>query len=235
MPPAITDPRVLEAITRARNRRIAICFVEWSGAGAQKVVIDWTLIDGAEAARILRCSWSRRRAPSPTAPRSAAAIDFSMAQLERAPFESKRRTIDVSGDGTHNSGRGLLTAREDALAKGVTINGLVILSERPLPWNPGAHQSARRACRNIIRTMSSAAPARSSSVAENFKSFGQALISKLIAEIAETPARRDACRPRRAPTETIRASSTFAAADRRRVAIRVSAQRQAWQFRSIPD
>ncbi len=59
-----------------------------------------------------------------------------MEQFARAPFESKRRTIDVSGDGTNNAGRGLLAAREDALAQGVTINGLVILSERPLPWNP---------------------------------------------------------------------------------------------------
>src|ERR1700730_15266105 len=41
---AITNPRVLDAIRSGPHHRIAVCFVEWSGAGAQKVVIDWALI-----------------------------------------------------------------------------------------------------------------------------------------------------------------------------------------------
>src|SRR5258707_1549879 len=48
---AIADKRVLEAITAGRNRRIAVAFVEWSGVSSQKVLIDWTVIDGADAAR----------------------------------------------------------------------------------------------------------------------------------------------------------------------------------------
>src|SRR5882762_7509321 len=48
---AISDKRVLEAITSGRYQRIAICFVEWSGVTSQKVVIDWTIVDSAEAAR----------------------------------------------------------------------------------------------------------------------------------------------------------------------------------------
>src|SRR4051812_47588589 len=48
---AIADKRVLEAITTGRNRRIAVAFVEWSGVSSQKILIDWTLIDGPDAAR----------------------------------------------------------------------------------------------------------------------------------------------------------------------------------------
>ncbi|PZN25958.1 MAG: hypothetical protein DIU71_19040, partial [Proteobacteria bacterium] len=48
---AISDPRVLEAISAGVHRRIAVCFVEWSGVGAQKLVIDWMMIDGPETAR----------------------------------------------------------------------------------------------------------------------------------------------------------------------------------------
>src|SRR5262245_13460582 len=48
---AISDPQVLDAIKSGPHQRIAICFVEWSGFGAQKLVIDWTLIDGPAAAR----------------------------------------------------------------------------------------------------------------------------------------------------------------------------------------
>jgi len=48
---AISDPHVLEAIKSGPHQRIAVCFVEWSGFGAQKLVIDWTIIDGPAAAR----------------------------------------------------------------------------------------------------------------------------------------------------------------------------------------
>ena len=63
-------------------------------------------------------------------------IDAAVAQLARAPFEAQRRTIDVSGDGTNNAGRDVGQARDEAVALGISINGLVILSETPLPWNP---------------------------------------------------------------------------------------------------
>mgnify|MGYP001423445200 CR=1 FL=1 len=48
---AIADKRVLDAITSGRHRRIAVCFVEWSGLSSQKLVIEWSLIDGPDTAR----------------------------------------------------------------------------------------------------------------------------------------------------------------------------------------
>ena len=59
-----------------------------------------------------------------------------MAQLAQAPFNCVRRTIDISGDGTNNAGRDVAELRDEAVAKGVTINGLVILSDNPMSWNP---------------------------------------------------------------------------------------------------
>jgi len=181
---AISNPRVLEAISSGVNRRIAICFVEWSGIGAQKVVIDWMLIGNAEAAR--QFGDQILEAPRSFADRTSISggIDFAFAQLERAPYESQRRTIDVSGDGTNNSGRDVTTARDDALAKGVTINGLVILSERPIPWNP-EHTNPPGGLANYYRDNVIGGPGAFVMVAENFNSFGQALISKLVAEIAQ--------------------------------------------------
>lgn len=184
---AINDPRVMNAIMSGANRRIALCYIEWSGAGAQKVVIEWTLIDGPEAAR--KFSDTLVEAPRAFADRTSisGAIDFSIETLARAPFEAPRRTIDISGDGTHNSGRGLLAAREDALALGVTINGLVILSETPLPWNP-EHTNPPGGLAKYFQDNVIGGPGAFVTVAENFQSFGQALISKLVAEIAEAPA-----------------------------------------------
>src|SRR5712692_2217077 len=48
---AISDPQVMDAIKSGPHQRIALCFVEWSGFGAQKLVIDWSLIDGPASAR----------------------------------------------------------------------------------------------------------------------------------------------------------------------------------------
>src|SRR3954454_8754429 len=46
---AIADKRVLEAVSAGRHRRIAVAFVEWSGVSSQRVVIDWTVVDGADS------------------------------------------------------------------------------------------------------------------------------------------------------------------------------------------
>jgi hypothetical protein len=193
---AIADPRVLEAISGGVHRRIAICFVEWSGVGAQKLVIDWMMIDGRDAAR--KFADALAEAPRSFADRTSISggIEFSMVQLERAPFESKRRTIDVSGDGTNNSGREVTAARDEAVARGITINGLVILSDRPLAWNP-EHTNPAGGLPNYFRDNVVGGPGAFVIVAENFQSFGQALINKLIAEIAQqdAPASTAALRP----------------------------------------
>ena len=39
--------------------------------------------------------------------------------------------IDVSGDGANNQGRTVTQARDEAVAKGITINGLPIMLRRP--------------------------------------------------------------------------------------------------------
>jgi Protein of unknown function (DUF1194) len=183
---AIMDGRVFKAISSGAHGRIAIAFVEWSGIGAQKVVIDWTVIGDVESAR--RFSDQLVEAPRSFADRTSisGAIDFSVALLERAPFQGGRRTIDVSGDGTNNSGRDVRAARDEAVAKDITINGLVILSDRPMSWNPD-HTNPPGGLENYYRENVIGGPASFVVVAEDFNSFGQAIVKKLIAEIAELP------------------------------------------------
>ena len=96
---AISHPRVLNAIASGLHHRIAVCFVEWSGIGAQKVVIDWTLIGDAGAAS--RFSDQLLEAPRSFPDRTSisGAIDFAASLFDRAPYNSTRRTIDISGTG----------------------------------------------------------------------------------------------------------------------------------------
>jgi hypothetical protein len=191
---AMSDPRVLNAIKSGPNSRIAVCFVEWSGIASQKLLIDWTIIDGAQAAQQFgdRLLETQRSFADRTS--ISAGIEFSVAQFARAPHQAKRRTIDVSGDGTNNSGRDIREARDAALALGITINGLVILSEHPLPWNP-EHTNPPGGLAKYYRDNVMGGPGAFVIEAKDFNSFGQAIIQKLIAEIAG----------REAPTQTARA------------------------------
>jgi len=180
---ALSNPRVVEAIRSGPHGKIAICFVEWSGQTSQKVVIDWIVVSDAASAR--RIGDQMLELPRTFADRTSisAGIDFAVSQLERAPFRAPRRTIDVSGDGTNNSGRDVGQARDEALAKGITINGLVILSDSPLPWNP-EHTNPPGGLGEYYRKNVIGGPGAFVMVAENHDSFGQAIVKKMIAEIA---------------------------------------------------
>jgi hypothetical protein len=183
---AISDPIVIDAIKSGPHQRIALCFVEWSGFGAQKLVIDWSLIDGPGAAR--KFGDQLLELPRSFADRTSISggIEFAAAQLDHAPYQAARRAIDVSGDGTNNAGRDVKLARDEAIAKGIVINGLVILSDRPVPWN-AEHTNPPGGLEKYYQDNVIGGPGAFVLVAENFHSFGRAIIKKLIAEIAWVP------------------------------------------------
>ena len=79
-------------------------------------------------------------------------------------------------------------ARDGALAMGVTINGLVILSEIPLATNP-MHTHPPGGLTQYYEKNVIGGPGAFVVEAESFEAFGQLLISKLIKEIAEAPPR----------------------------------------------
>ena len=182
---AISDPRVLDTIRSGHNGRIGLTFVEWSGIGAQHVVIDWTAVGNAAAAKDF--GDRLRETPRSFADRTSisGAIEFAMDRLASSPFNCVRRTIDISGDGTNNAGRDVAELRDEAVAKGVTVNGLVILSDNPMAWNPD-HTNPPGGLDNYYRNHVIGGPGAFVMVAQNFNSFGQAIIAKMIAEVAVT-------------------------------------------------
>ena len=111
-------------------------------------------------------------------------IEAAMAELDKAPLESDRQTIDVSGDGTNNAGRDVSAVRDQALAKGIVINGLVILSDSPMPWNP-EHTNPPGGLAKYYRDNVTGGPGSFVMEAQNFGSFGDAILKKMIAEIAD--------------------------------------------------
>jgi hypothetical protein len=183
---AVSNRAVLEAIRSGPHQKIGLEFVEWSGFGAQKLVIDWTMIDGANAAR--RFGDQVVEAPRSFADRTSISggIEFAAAQLERSPFKAPRHIIDISGDGTNNAGRDVGAARDAAVAKGITINGLVILTDSQLLFN-AEHTNPPGGLEKYYRDNVIGGPGAFVMVAEDFNAFGKAIVKKLIAEIAAAP------------------------------------------------
>jgi hypothetical protein len=189
---AVTDPRVLAAIRGGARGAIVICFVEWSGAGEQNVVADWTVIHDEEDAGGLAAAIL-------AAPRSfigrtsiSGAIDFAMERFVAAQLRANRRIIDISGDGTNNSGRPVTDARDQALAQGVTINGLAIINDKP---NPGYafHTQPPGGLAEWYRQNVIGGPGAFLRVVEDFHSFADAMTNKLVSEIAAaSPSRNTA-------------------------------------------
>lgn len=183
---ALTSTKVMRAIQTADRGRIAVCFVEWSGAHAQAVLVDWTVIGTPEQAAAF--ADRVRKAPRLFMERTGigAAIDFSVAQFSKSPFTAPRRVIDVSGDGTSNSGKGPTEARDDALAQGIVINGLAILSEVPLVFNP-QHTHPPGGLLKYYEDNVIGGPGAFAVAARGHEEFGTLIVSKLVKEIASAP------------------------------------------------
>ena len=167
---AFRDPRVLKAIRTGANSAIAATMVQWTGPNQQVQVVPWGVIRDDGTAR----AFSQR---IENAPRQlfgggtsiSGAIDNALTLF--TPGTSARRVVDVSGDGANNRGRPAADARDDAIRAGITINGLPILEiERDL-------EEFYRS--NVIGGANAFLV-----VANTFEEFGDAIIKKLVTEIA---------------------------------------------------
>jgi hypothetical protein len=186
---AIISPRLLDAIHAGARGVIEIAFVEWAGEGEEKTVVDWAVIRTEADARNFAAALEA--APRSYVGRTAvgSAIDFSAGLLGESGVEADRRLIDVSGDGTSNQGRSVTDARDAAVKAGIVINGLSIFNQTAaagggylaLHTNPpgGLAQYYRE---NVI-----GGPGAFVLPIDDFNSFGEAMIHKLISEIAVAP------------------------------------------------
>jgi hypothetical protein len=180
---AITSEAVLNAIRAGPHRAIAVTFIEWSGPSKQQVVADWTVIRDGEMATVF--ANTLRTAPRSFADATAigSAIDFAMRHFGRSGVEGERRIIDISGDGDNNSGRPVEYSRDDAVRARVTINGLAIVNEHPLPGFIG-HIQPVGGIGHYSRTRVAGGPGSFVFQIGGFDGFAEAIERKLVAEIA---------------------------------------------------
>jgi Protein of unknown function (DUF1194) len=186
---ALADPRVVEAVQFGPLGRIAVTYVEWAGAPHQRTVVDWMLVEDQAGAGALSAAVAEAPMTIGRWTSISGAIDYSAALFDDNGFEGTRKVIDISGDGYNNSGRPPMTARDEAVARGITINGLPIMNDRPNPWgSPPPADLDLYYERFVI-----GGPGAFTLVAQDFETFGAAILNKLILEIAGlTPDDREA-------------------------------------------
>jgi len=120
---AFRRKEVVDAIREGVNGRAAITYVEWSGSTVQRIIVPWTLVDSAESAERLATELGQPILPTLSRTSLSGAIDFSGTLFDNNGFKGMRKVIDISGDGANNNGRPIADARNEAVAKGITING----------------------------------------------------------------------------------------------------------------
>ena len=169
---AFRHARVLQAIRSGPNQAIAVTMVQWTGPMMQMQVVEWTLVGDEESAATFAAAIERTPRQLFSGGTSiSGAIDYAMTLFPKSPFRAPRRVIDVSGDGSNNRGRSVTLARDEAVDAGVVINGLPILALEP--------DLGRYYQDSVI-----GGPGAFVVTAKDFETFGEAILKKLIAEIA---------------------------------------------------
>lgn len=132
---ALTSREFMQALRHGMNGKVAVTYFEWAGAQDQRIIMPWRVITGPESADSVAAEIGR--APYRRAARTSisGALQFALPLFEGSGYRGIRKVIDVSGDGVNNNGIPVTIARDEVLAKGITINGLPIMLKRP---NPGS-------------------------------------------------------------------------------------------------
>jgi len=177
---ALTDAAVIDAVTSGQLGRIALAYVEWAGLDYYRIIVDWQQISDTASAR--KFAEQILMAPLFTAQRTSisGAIEYSIPMFIGNGFEGARRVIDISGDGPNNYGSLVTVARDQAIAMGITINGLPIVNDRPNPWGFPTTPDLDLYYANCVI----GGPGAFLVVAESFRHFAGAIRSKLVREIA---------------------------------------------------
>jgi Protein of unknown function (DUF1194) len=128
---AIVSKEFLQALKSLPNGKIAITYFEWAASSDQKIIIPWRVIDGPETADAVANEIMKTPIRRASRTSISGAIYFAMPLFEENPYHGLRRVIDISGDGPNNNGAPVVGARDEALAKGIVINGLPIMVKEP--------------------------------------------------------------------------------------------------------
>jgi hypothetical protein len=168
---AFLNPQVVQAIQSGSLGKIAVTAIDFSSREFNRIVIDWRIIrDPATAAAFAA---DMRKAPPVTGRHTSIsdAVELAERLLDTPALEPAKKVIDISGDGPNNWGRPMNAVRDEAVSKGIVINGLPIMGS--------AYELDKYYASCVV-----GGPGSFMVVAHGFEDFAQAIRNKLIQEIA---------------------------------------------------
>jgi len=174
---ALKNPKVQSSITGGPTGSVAIAYIEFAADGCTRLSVPWTRIhDLASAEAFGKRILEQPQMFCPGGNAIGDALSFAAHSIETNAFKGLRRVIDISGDGPNTVGSSVEFARDLIVAAGITINGLVI--ERPSM--PNLEQYFQGAI--------TGGPGSFVIKAKDRASFAEAILKKMILEIAQQPA-----------------------------------------------
>lgn len=180
---ALVDPQVIAAVSGGPKRKIGITYIEWAGYHYQRLVVEWAVISDKASAEAFVAKLNAVPVSTERWTSISGAIEFAMKRFEVSPYRGTRRVIDISGDGRNNNGRDLGETRGEALAKGIIINGLPIVNDRPTRWGTPPERDLDLYYRDYVI----GGPGAFYIVADGFNAFANAIRTKLVREISGAP------------------------------------------------
>ncbi|MET0705912.1 MAG: DUF1194 domain-containing protein [Tardiphaga sp.] len=126
---AITSKEFLSALKTGPTGKIAVTYFEWAASTDQKLIIPWRVIDGPESADAVAAEIMKTPIRRASRTSISGAIYFAMPLFDDNAYVGLRRVIDISGDGPNNNGSPVTVARDEAISKGIVINGLPIMAK----------------------------------------------------------------------------------------------------------
>ncbi len=179
---ALTSPEFLNALKSNGLGKIAVAYIQWASYNDQDTLLNWTIVDGPGSARAV--AEKLRSAPYRRAQRTSisGAIDAAVKLFDNNGFKGTRQVIDISGDGPNNNGRLVTQARDEALEKGVTINGLPLVGIREW-FSPADIRELDVYYEDCVI----GGPEAFSITVRDTKSFVEATRNKMVREIASLP------------------------------------------------
>ena len=123
MAAALREPAIIAGLIGGPAKASLGSLLLWSGAGAQEVIADWTVIASEAAAKAFADAVDNMPRIVPAGKTAIGeALLASLTLLGRIPAAPKRQVVNVIGDGRSNDGM---------VSAGIVINGLCILHEEP--------------------------------------------------------------------------------------------------------
>jgi hypothetical protein len=122
---------VINAVTSGPEGRIAVMYMEWAGDFEPIPLIPWTIIDSAASAKAFADRLAREPVWGEQRTSISRALYTAADHIESNNIISGRQVIDVSGDGANNAGPPVEEIRDEVLDRGIIINGLPIILNKP--------------------------------------------------------------------------------------------------------